>query len=149
MKLEIFTLCEYANADPMSGKINIVGTFDHVANFQVPIVIPFCAIAFRLRLGVIEAGMKKCRLSFIDADGTSVMPTMEFPVSVQVRPGESTTIVPFVAIAQQIKLPHFGEYAIALAIDGNEVGSIPLFAKQIQLPPQMQKPPQQPPQSQK
>jgi hypothetical protein len=135
MKVEIFTLCEYANADPNGGKLNIVGTFDHVAGVQTPIVFPLCAVAIRMRFGLVENGAKKLRLSFIDADGAPVMPIIELPLNVQISPGESTSTVPCVVIMQQIKLPHFGEYSISLAIDTHEAGSIPLIAKQIQAPP--------------
>jgi hypothetical protein len=135
VKVEIFTLCEFANADPASGKINIIGTFDHIGGFQTPIVFPLCVVAIRMRFGVVENGMKKVRLSFIDADGAPVMPTIEVPLNVQIAAGESTTTAPCVVIMQQIKLPHFGEYSISLAIDSNEVAAIPLIAKQVLLPP--------------
>ena len=136
MRAEIFTLCEFANADPASGKINIVGTFDHIGGLEAPIVCPLCAVAIRIRFGMVETGMKKLRLSFIDADGAPVMPTIEVPINVQIQPGESTSTVPFVMITGQAKFPHFGEYSVALAVDGHELGAIPLIVRQVRPPSQ-------------
>jgi hypothetical protein len=140
MKVEIFTICEFANADPASGRMNVVGTFDHVGGLNVPIICPLCAVALRMRFGAVEHGMKRIRLSFIDADGVPVMPTIEAPLNVQIPQGESTATVPFVVIMQQIKLPHFGEYSMLVAVDGNEAGAIPLIARQVSMPGQMKLP---------
>jgi hypothetical protein len=137
MKVEIFTLCDFASADA-GGKLNVIGSFDHIWAMQVPVVWPLCALAAKMRFQMVEQGTKKIRISFIDADGTSVMPTLEAPIVVQFQPGESTATVPFVMIMQQIKLPHFGEYSIDLAIDGTQQASIPLIARQVRLPPAAQ-----------
>jgi hypothetical protein len=135
MKVEIFTVCEFATAEPATGKLTIVGTFDHLVGAQPPVVFPFCVVAIRMRFELVEAGMKKIRLSFIDADGKPVLPTIEVPLNVQVAQGETTTTVPFVLTMQPLQLPHFGEYSIDLAVDGNHSSSIPLIVKQVQ-PPQ-------------
>jgi|ERR1022692_348721 hypothetical protein len=137
MKVEILALCDFASAD-QGGKLTIVGSFDHIWSMGTPIIHPLCALAAKLRFQVVEQETKKIRISFIDSDGKSVMPTVDIPVPVQVSPGESTASVPFVMIIQQLKLPHFGEYSIDLAIDGMQQASIPLFARQVQMPPQMQ-----------
>ncbi len=88
-----------------------------------------------MRFGIVENGTKKIRLSFIDADGAPVMPTIEIPLNVQIAAGELTATVPCVVIMQQIKILHFGEYSISLAVDANEVAAIPLIVKRVQAPP--------------
>ena len=135
MQVEIFTLSDFASVDA-GGKLNILGSFNHIWAVQLPITWPLCALAAKLRFQMVEQGAKKVRVSFIDTDGIQVMPTMETPFAVVLPPGESTAIVPFVLIIQQIKLPHFGEYSIDLAIDGTLQASTPLIARQFQTPPQ-------------
>jgi hypothetical protein len=142
MKVEIFALCDFAQADA-TGKLNILGVFDRIFGRQAPITHPLCALAIKMRFDKIEEGQKRARLSFIDTDGNSVMPTMEPHIQVVVPPHETTATGQIVVIIQQLKLPNFGEYSIDLAIDGRQEASIPLIACQIPQPPQTQLPPAQ------
>jgi len=108
---------------------------------QAPIIWGMCAIASKIRFTNSETGIKKIRISFIDSDGHSVLPMIETQLPVQVPPGESTSSTQMIVIMPQLRLPHFGEYSIGLAIDGREEASFPLFAKQIPSPPAIQPPP--------
>jgi hypothetical protein len=145
MKVEIFTLCDAATADP-TGKLNILGSFDHIFGAQAPITYPLCALAVKMRFEKIEEGLKRIALSFIDADGKSVMPTLNAQIMVQVAPNETTATVPLSLIMQQINLPHFGEYSMRLAVDGRQESDIPLFVRQLPLlPPQQIQRPESPP----
>jgi hypothetical protein len=38
----------------------------------------------------------------------------------------------FVILIQQIRLPKFGEYTIDMAIDGRQLGSLPLYVTKIE-----------------
>jgi hypothetical protein len=138
MKVEIFTLCDFATADA-AGKLNIIGVFDTIYAREAPATHGFCALAARIRFERIEEGLKSIKISFIDADGNPVMPVMQTQISVQLAPGAPTAIAQVASIMSQIKLPNFGEYSIDLAIDGRQEASTPLYMRQIQLPP----PPQQ------
>jgi len=147
MKVEILTLCDYANTDIASGKLHIIGSFDHMFSSQEPIIHLNCAVAAKLRFERGEEGQKRFSFTFIDADGHPVLPNMNVPLNVQFPPNEPTTIVPLSVIIQQIRLPHFGEYSIGVAIDGRVEASVPLYVRQVQLPPQfLPGQPQQPPQ---
>jgi hypothetical protein len=128
MKIEIFTLCDAATNN--GGKLNILGSFDHIFGREAPITYPLCALAIKLRFEKIELGSKSLRVSFVNADGKSVIPTLDQTFTVNVPPGESTTSANFVLIIQQIKLENFGDYSIDLAIDGRLEGSIPLSVRQ-------------------
>jgi Family of unknown function (DUF6941) len=139
MKVEIFTLCDAATTDS-GGKINILGSFDHIWGNTTPITYPLCALALKIRFEKLEEGQKRIALSFIDADGKSVMPTLNAQIQVRVGPNEISATVPISLIVQQINLPHFGEYSIGLAVDGRQEASIPLFVRRIQSPNQGQIP---------
>ena len=130
MKVEIFTLCDAATADS-GGKLNILGSFDRINAAGIPVTHPLCALAMKLRFERLEEGEKRIRISFVDTDGTAVMPTLDAGTRVTFPPGESSVTACFVLQIQQMKLPNYGEYSIDLAVDGRHEASIPLFVKQI------------------
>ena len=132
MKLELLTLCDFAKGEP-SGKLYVIGSFDHIFSNQTPVAAPMCAIASRLRFDVVERGAKTVTLSFVDADGGKVIPEINMQMNVQFPPGESSVAVNLVIMLPQLNLPKFGEYSIDLAVDLRAEGSIPLFVKK---PPQ-------------
>jgi hypothetical protein len=125
MKVEIFTLCDAATTDA-AGKLNILGSFDRLNATQTPVMHPQCALAIKLRFERVEEGTKSIRIQFVDADGKSVMPTLNTTSQVQFRPSDSTATASLVLVIQQLKLPKFGEYSIDLAVDGHHEGYIPL-----------------------
>jgi hypothetical protein len=125
MKVEIFTLCDAATTDA-GGKLNILGSFDRLNAKQAPVMHPQCALAIKLRFERVEEGGKSIRVAFVDADGTSVMPTLDTSTQVHFGPTDSTATTSIVLVIQQLKLPKFGEYSIDLAVDGDHKASIPL-----------------------
>ena len=130
MKVEIFTLCDAATTDA-GGKLNILGSFDRLAAKEAPVTHPQCALAIKLRFERLEEGQRRIRISFVDSDGTSIMPTLDTNARVQFPSGESTITTCLVLVLQQLKLPKFGEYSIDLAVDERHEASIPLFVAQI------------------
>ena len=138
MKVEILTICDYANVDPATSKINIIGTFDTIWGKEAPIMHLNCALAGRIRFESAEEGQKRIAISLIDSDGRSVVPAMSTMMNVGIIPGAPTATVPIAVVIQQISLPHFGEYSVVLAVDGRVESSTPLYARQIPTPPAQQ-----------
>src|SRR5438094_4404795 len=134
MKVEVLTLCDAATVDA-AGKLNILGAFDRLNATAEPITHPHCALAVKLRFERIEAGHKKIRLTFVNADGAPVMPPIDGTADVRFQGPESSAAVSFALNIQQLKLPGLGEYSIDLAVDGRHEGSVPLFVFPTQ-PPQ-------------
>jgi hypothetical protein len=128
MNVQIFTLCDAATLDT-AGKLNILGSFDHLSGAAEPIMHMHCALALKLRFERVEEGQKKLRLAFIDSDGTAVMPPIDGMAEVRPQDNDSSSTVSLALGIQQLKLPKFGEYSIDLAIDGRHEASIPLFVK--------------------
>jgi hypothetical protein len=140
MKVEIFSLCDFASSEP-GGKLNVIGIFDLVWARETPAVYGLCALATRVRFEKIEEGIKKFRMSFSDADGKPVMPSLEAQIQVMIPPVASHASVQVVSLIQQIKFPNFGQYSIDLAIDGRQEASILLDVRQMPLiPPHLQIP---------
>ena len=123
--------------------MTVLGAFDSINAKQMPLIVPLCAMAARMRFEKVEEGPKKIRLSFIDADGKQVMPTLETAVQIRIPANSSTATVPIALLIQPLAIPSFGEYSVHLAVDGHEVGSTPLYVRQVQIPPpsQSQTPP--------
>src|ERR1041384_1583588 len=132
MQLEVFRRGDAATEH--AGKLNIIGTFDSLRAFEAPISHPQCAIAGRLRFEEIEEGEHRVVLTFADEDGNIVMPKFDSKMAVKFLPGQRTVTSHFVILIQQVRLPKFGEYTIDLAIDGRQLGSLPLYVTQIERP---------------
>jgi hypothetical protein len=127
MKTEIFALCDAATEQ--QGKLNLLGSFDHLFARQEPITHPGCTVVLKLRFNKIEEGTHKIKITFGDEDGNPVMPTIEAPVAVVVPPNESTAVTNLILNIQQLKLSKFGEYSIDLAVDGRAESSLPLYVR--------------------
>ena len=132
MRTEIFTLCDAATEQ--QGKMNLLGSFDHIFAKQEPIAHPFSAIAIKLRFSKIEEGNHKIKITFGDEDGNLVMPAIEAPAIFRVAQGETTAVAHLILNLQQMKLPKFGEYSIDLAIDGRAEASLPLYVRKMPEP---------------
>ena len=130
MKVEIFTLCDAATNDA-GGKLNILGSFDRLMARQEPITHPQCALAIKLRFERVEEGEKRLRIVLVDSDGKPVMPTIDAATQVKFTDESPTATASVVLNIQQLKLPHFGEYAVNLAVDEHHEESIPLFVARI------------------
>jgi hypothetical protein len=129
MDIQIAILCDAATDN--NGKLNILGTFDTIYSAQLPATHPQCSIALRMTFSKGEEGQHKVRLSFGDEDGKPVMPNIDIPIEV-VLPEDTIFISRnFVVNIQQLKFEKPGLYAIDIAMDGRQEGSIPLLVKQM------------------
>jgi hypothetical protein len=129
VKLEIFTLCD--SAVDYSGKLCILGAFDHVRVKEAPHVLPLCSVVARMRFHRIEEGNHLLRVTLADEDGKTIVPNVEAQVGV--RFGNKSQSATFNLIMQinGLKLDTFGEYTVDLAVDGVHQGSIPLYFEQL------------------
>ncbi len=133
MKVEIFTLCDAATE--YGGKLNILGSFDHLWAKEVPVVHPHCAVAIKLRFARIEEGNHRLRITVGDADGKLVLPALDASVAVRfTADGDETAVANLILNIQQLKLPSFGEYTVDMAVDGRQEGSLPLYLRAIKTP---------------
>ena len=134
MKLELLTLCDYAKGES-TGKLYVIGAFDHIFAQQTPVSAPMCAIAARLRFDAVETGTKNVTVSFVDSDGGRVIPDVSMQMRVDAPATESSAAANIVVVLPQVNLPRFGEYAIDVTVDARLEGSIPLFVQRPVAPP--------------
>src|SRR5258708_3727949 len=128
MNVQIATLCDAANTDA-GGKLNILGAFDQIFAQKEPLMHPSCSLVVKIQFERIEAGTKKLKILFVDTDGKEVFPAITGNIEVKTLPELRTSSVQIVVTIQQLQLPHFGEYAIDVALDGLVAASVPLYAR--------------------
>jgi hypothetical protein len=131
MNIEVFALCDAATEG--DGKLNLLGAFDTVGAREEPVVVAHCSIALRARFKRIESGARQVRLALVDADGRPVIPPFQTVMNIQVRDQDSV-VANLILNLQQVKLGAFGRYAIDLAVDGRQEGSLPFFVRRIANP---------------
>ena len=112
--------------------MNLLGSFNTIFAREVPAVHPSCALAIKLRFDQIESGIKQVKITFIDADGKEVMPSIEGTIQVNAKPQFSTSTAQAVVNIQSLTLERFGEYSIHLAIDGRLEGQTPVYMSRIE-----------------
>lgn len=114
METEIFTLCDYAQ--DFHGKLTIVGTFDSINAPALPVQIPNCSVATRLRFANNEAGSHSGYIVFKHRD-TPVIPQLNFNLTAAEGPvGYSTSNL--VLNIGNLRLNDPGKYTIELYLDG-------------------------------
>jgi hypothetical protein len=132
VNIEIFSLCDAATEG--DGKLNLLGAFDTVAAREAPVTVAHCSIALRLRFKRIESGQHQARIAVVDADGRAVIPPFQTSMNIRVGDGQESAVANIILNLQQVKLGPFGRYAVDLAVDGRQEGSLPFFVKSIANP---------------
>jgi hypothetical protein len=128
MNIQTAVLCDAATQDA-SSKLNVLGAFDTLCAPQLPVVHPQCAVALRITFMSGDEGEHKMALNFINADGRSIMPPIEIPVTVTLPEDAHFITLNFVVNIQQLKFPEAGLYSVDVRVDGESRASIPLQVK--------------------
>ncbi len=127
MEIETFVLCDAAT--DYRGKLNLLGTFDTIWGARLPVIWPHCALALRVRFSRIEEGEHRVRITFIDEDGSAVLPPLDGGVRVTFGPGAATVATNLILNMERVRLEKPGEYSISLAIDGRQERTLPLYLR--------------------
>lgn len=130
MNIQMAVLCDAAV--DYNGKLSILGTFDTLFSAKLPAIHPQCSVALRVVFERSDEGMHQLRLNFVNEDGQPIMPAMDVPVEVSF-PGDTTFVSRnFIVNIQQLKLDQEGLYSVDVALDDNQLTSIPLSVKQVE-----------------
>ncbi|HTX20633.1 MAG TPA: hypothetical protein VMD27_02065 [Candidatus Aquilonibacter sp.] len=131
MNIQVAVLCDAATDD--NGKLNLLGAFDTIFAPQLPAVHPQCSVALRVRFVAGDEGERKLKLNFVDADGKSIMPPIEIPVTVTMPEDAHFVTRNFVVNIQGLKFAEAGIYSVDVRLDDKSQAGIPLWVKN--LPP--------------
>ena len=128
MNIQVAVLCDAATDG--NGKLNLLGAFDTIYTQQLPAVHPQCSIALRVTFFGGDEGKRVLRLTFVDADGRSIMPDFP-PIPVEVLLPEDMHFGTrnFIVNIQQLKFENPGLYSIDIMLDDQPQASIPLMVK--------------------
>ena len=128
MTIQVAVLCDAATND--NEKLNLLGAFDTIYAQQLPAVHPQCSIALRATFFGGDEGQHQLWLSFVDADGRSIMPNFP-PIPVEITLPEDIHFITrnFIVNIQQLKFDQPGLYSIDIALDEQAKASIPLLVK--------------------
>jgi hypothetical protein len=129
MDIQVAVLCDAATDD--NGKLNFLGAFDTIYAPQLPAVHPQCAVALRITFVSGDEGDRKFKLNFVNADGRSIMPPIELPVTVDMPDDAYFVTRNFIINIQQLKFTEAGLYSVDLRLDGESKATIPLQVKNI------------------
>jgi len=132
MNIQVAVLCDAATDD--NGKLNLLGAFDTIYAPQMPAVHPQCAVALRVTFMSEDEGEHKLKLNFVDADGKSIMPPIEIPVTVALPDDVHFLTRNFIVNIQQLKFAEPGLYSVDVRLDDESQGSIPLLVKLVERP---------------
>lgn len=125
MQLEILTLCREAR---YNGQVlDIAGAFDIFVTGRMPLIVPVCWLAGRVRFERIEEGPHELKLMIMDADGGLVVPEIAEDLTVHFSRDLPTVCKAFAIQFAQLVLPDYGEYAVKVAIDRISLASVPLY----------------------
>lgn len=144
MDVEILALCDAATES--GNKINVIGVFNEIRATKEPIQLQPYGLATRIRFEKNEEGPKAIQLAIVASDKKETIFTIDVMAQAHSKPDELSANIQVVGLLPPLSLPHFGEYAIQLLIDGQLAKSIPLNVKQIPATqsgpqPQMIRPP--------
>ncbi len=129
MNIQVAVLCDAATDD--NGKLNLLGAFDTIYAPQMPAFHPQCAVALRVTFQPGDEGTRKLALSFINADGRSILQGIELPVEVVLPDDTHFLTRNFIVNIQQLKFDEPGLYSVDVRLDNESVASVPLLVRQM------------------
>jgi len=129
MNIQVAVLCDAATDD--HGKLNLLGAFDTIYAPQMPAFHPQCAVALRVTFQPGDEGTRKLVLSFINADGGSILQGIELPVEVVLPDDTHFLTRNFIVNIQQLKFDEPGLYSVDVRLDNESVASVPLLVRQM------------------
>jgi hypothetical protein len=132
MNVQTAVLCDAATDD--NGKLNLLGAFDTIFVRELPATHPQCTVALRITFFGTDEGKHQLKLNFVDADGRSVMPSVDIPVEVRLPEDVHFGTRNFIVNIQQLKFDEPGLFAMDVILDDQSQANIPLLVRHV--PPQ-------------
>jgi hypothetical protein len=126
MKVELFTLCDFAQEN--GGKLTVVGTFDTIIARDFPCVHPHLSIVIRIRYDLWEFGSHSFRIETRDLNGQMNIEPVSGNMEVK-GVGNASAVSHLVFSISNLQFKSSGVVNFVLYIDEKETNSIPLYLR--------------------
>jgi Family of unknown function (DUF6941) len=126
MEIDLALLADAATIDA-SGKLNILGIFDHLSAGSFPARHPSMVLILRFAAGIRESGKHAVEIRLKDSDGHELM---HIDGEMQLAPGPAVAAgvasVPHLLNLEGVILPRAGRYGFDVRVDGEHQVTVPL-----------------------
>ena len=124
MDLKFAFIADYAQQS--GGKLHAIGVgFDTIYAPTLPAAHAMMCFVAVIEGTIAESGTKDVSLSVIDADGGYLTPPMEQQVPFDVKAPQLTGKIQLVLQLGGLQIPKYGDYALHLVIQGNDIVRVP------------------------
>jgi hypothetical protein len=127
MVVEIFTLSLMARVN-QNGTFDIGGAFNYFVSptRSLPVILPVCGIAARIRFNRVEQGAKPVACFITDTRGNVFVGPLVTTHMFQIPANENQWTHYFEMALPQCCFPQYGDYIVHLEVGGNEIAASPL-----------------------
>lgn len=133
MHLDFAVVADYALVD-QSGKVSVLGIFQHIWVQQFPAMHPRLHLVLRLRGKRTEIGEHAVRIRLADESDTEVLGGSG-SVTFAEPPAGVTDIEAAAILVFDVPFPHAGLYRFEITIDGRLEATVPITVSQAPAPP--------------
>ena len=132
MHLDFAVVPDYALVD-QSGKISVLGIFQHIWVQQFPAMHPRLHLVLRLKGKRTEIGEHAVHIRLVDDHGVEILGGSG-SVSFAEPPAGVTEIEAAAILVFDVPFPHHGVYKFAITLDGEGAAEVPITVSQMPQP---------------
>ena len=132
MHLDFAVVADYALVD-QSGKISVLGIFQHIWVQQFPAMHPRLHLVLRLKGRRTEIGEHAVHIRLVDDHGVEILGGSG-SVTFAEPPAGVTEIEAAAILVFDVPFPHPGVYKFAITLDGEGAAEVPITVSQMPQP---------------
>ncbi|MGH7615369.1 MAG: DUF6941 family protein [Gemmatimonadales bacterium] len=132
MHLDFAVVADYALVD-QSGKISVLGIFQHIWVQQFPAMHPRLHLVLRLKGKRTEIGEHAVHIRLVDDHGVEILGGSG-SVTFAEPPAGVTEIEAAAILVFDVPFPHNGVYKFAITLDGEGAAEVPITVSQMPQP---------------
>lgn len=142
MHLDFAVVADYALVD-QSGKMSVLGIFQHIWVPQFPAMHPRLHLVLRLKGKRTEVGEHQVQIKLVDEDETELLGGSG-TVNFAEPPAGITEIEAAAVLVFDVPFPHAGQYRFEINVDSERKATVPITVSQMPLAPVQPPPPSTP-----
>ncbi len=129
MHLDFAVVADYALVD-QSGKMSVLGIFQHIWVQQFPAMHPRLHLVLRLKGKRTEIGEHGVQIRLVD-DGETELLGGSGTVNFAEPPAGVTEIEAAAVLVFDVPFPHAGQYRFEITVDGEKKATVPITVSQL------------------